>query len=229
MVSGCQAAELGAPWHAPLPTHLPAMLRTQPRGKGQAWPHTTVCPQGPCLLGGVSSALLALFSLYELITDSTSENKSSDLSDVYSACRRLSWKARHLLHEAGHAPPTPQQMHTGPTREAGSRGLVQLRSPGRCLVCRMASPNPSLSRQACALEPQLWDVEPTPGSAPPSPPASRALPWSPFPTLLPASRLELQSLVHRSLRQRLEKVQKALYWSVPFTRGGSRSPTLTGL
>lgn len=34
--------------------------------------------------------------------------------------------------------------------EAGSRGLVQLRSPGQCLVCRMASPNSSTSWQACA-------------------------------------------------------------------------------
>lgn len=46
--SGCQAAELGAPWHAPLPTHLPATVRTQSQGEGRAWPHATVCPRpGP--------------------------------------------------------------------------------------------------------------------------------------------------------------------------------------
>ena len=54
-------------------------------------------------------------------------------------------------------------VRAGPTWEAGSRGLVQLRSPGRRLVCRTASPDASLSRQACALEPQLWDMDSTPG------------------------------------------------------------------
>ena len=108
--------------------------------------------------------------------------------------------------------------------EVGSRSLVQPRPPGRHLIGRMASPTPSPNWQACAPEPQLWDVEPTLGSAPPSPPASRALPWSPFPNPLPASRPELQSLVHRSLRQRLEKVQKALYWSAPLHMGREQEP-----
>ena len=59
---------------------------------------------------GSQALFLLHFSLHELITDSTSENKSLNLSDGYLACRQLGWKAQPLLHEAGHAPPTPQRM-----------------------------------------------------------------------------------------------------------------------
>lgn len=97
-----QALTLEKPLGASLSAHeSPGPSSSLPPGEGVTW-----AMPPPSL----SQALFLLcFSLHELITDSMSDNENSDLSDGYSACRRLDWNAQCLLHEAGHTPPTPQR------------------------------------------------------------------------------------------------------------------------
>lgn len=92
-----QALTLEKPLGASLSAHKsPGLSSSLPPGDGVTW---AVPPPS------LSQVLFLLcFSLHDLITDSMSDNENSDLSDGYSACRRLDWNAQHLLHEAGHTP-----------------------------------------------------------------------------------------------------------------------------
>lgn len=100
-------AESLGPWSSLPPGE--GVTGAGPRGEGLVGRGHRAGVTGAGPLGSQTLFLLH-FSLHELITDSTSENKSLNLSDGYLACRQLGWKAQPLLHEAGHAPPTPQRM-----------------------------------------------------------------------------------------------------------------------
>lgn len=115
-------------------------------------------------------------------------------------------------------------VRAGPTWEAGSRGLVQLRSPGRRLVCRTASPDASLSRQACALEPQLWDMESTPGSAPPSPSSQQSPALVPFPNPAACIQARAAEFSAQVAKTKVRKSPEGTLLEPPLCAGREQKP-----
>lgn len=134
-----------------------------------------------------------------------------------------------LPYKAGHAIPDSPRTRAAPasqqdSRTAGPRlagGQPAKATQGQELSWQRGITGPWPHQGVCTGVggPQLWDTKCLP---PPSPPASRPLPWSPFQPPCPYA-IQTSDLSAQVAETKVKKVQKALYWRSPPPFTGRRS------